>query len=252
MSQDREDKRGEIRAFYDQAAVVLPELSLLNYGYADADTQPAPQAEPEFFCLELYRRIARDADLAGKRVLEASCGRGGGVALVMAEFRPATLVGVDLSEENIRLARQRCGDVQGLAFEVGDVTSLPFSDQSFDAVLNVEASHLYDDPAAFFGEVHRLLRRGGQFFYADLFWADSKVERLLATAGLVLRAHEDLTPGVLRALELDTHRRQSLESRLPEHLRPEFRDWSGIPGHRAYNRFAGGEWLYRCFRLERP
>ncbi|PAV90799.1 hypothetical protein WR25_06247 [Diploscapter pachys] len=39
-------------------------------------------------------------------------------------------------------------------------------------VLNIESSHLYPDCPAFFSEVHRVLRIGGHFCWADLRFAD--------------------------------------------------------------------------------
>ena len=49
----------------------------------------------------------------------------------------------------------------GLDFVHGDAESLPFSDGSFDAVINVEASHAYPRLTRFLEEVVRVLRPGG-------------------------------------------------------------------------------------------
>jgi ubiquinone/menaquinone biosynthesis C-methylase UbiE len=51
--------------------------------------------------------------------------------------------------------------VTGLDFVHGDAESLPFSDGSFDAVINVEASHAYPRLTRFLEEVVRVLRPGG-------------------------------------------------------------------------------------------
>lgn len=242
-----------VRAEYDRAAVATPEFSLMNYGYAPAgEPPPVAERDPEHFCLEMYRRIA-DADLTGKEVVEVSCGRGGGAAFVMATFRPRRLVAVDLSDKNLELARRRFGHLEGLELRQGVAEALDLPDAAFDAVLNVEASHLYDAPGRFFAEVRRVLRPGGRFLYADLFWPDGEPERLLAEAGLEVVVEEDVTAHVLRALEFDRERREGImRSSLPEAAWQAFRDWSGIPGHRAYNRFASGEWRYRRFVAQRP
>ena len=47
----------------------------------------------------------------------------------------------------------------------GDAQDLPFPDESFDAVINVEASHIYPNFERFLGEVARVLRPGGHFLY---------------------------------------------------------------------------------------
>ena len=50
----------------------------------------------------------------------------------------------------------------------GNAEKLPFADQSFDAVINVEASHCYPRFPRFLDEVARVLRPGGHFLYADV------------------------------------------------------------------------------------
>jgi fatty-acid O-methyltransferase len=55
----------------------------------------------------------------------------------------------------------------GLDFVQGDAQNLHFPDQSFDAVINVEGSHIYPNFERFLGEVARVLRPGGHFLYAD-------------------------------------------------------------------------------------
>jgi SAM-dependent methyltransferase len=40
--------------------------------------------------------------------------------------------------------------------------------ESFDAVINVEASHCYPSLPRFLAEVARVLRPGGHFLYADV------------------------------------------------------------------------------------
>lgn len=249
-----ETKSARVRTFYDQTARSLPELRFMNYGYASESIRSSAELPGEELCLELYRRVLCSAtNLRGRDVLEVSCGRGGGASFVVAAYEPAFLVGVDLSEGNIELAQAQYAGVGRLRFQVGPAEALAFPDYSFDAVLCIEASHLYDDPARFFYEAFRVLRPGGQLFYADLFWDDSVSNSLIVAAGFDVRADDDITQNVLRSLDLDFERRQqTIESSIPADLREEYRDWSGIKGYRAYNRFASGEWIYRCFRLERP
>ena len=55
----------------------------------------------------------------------------------------------------------------GLDFVHGDAENLPFPDESFDAVINVEASHIYPHFDRFLSEVKRVLRPGGHFLHVD-------------------------------------------------------------------------------------
>jgi SAM-dependent methyltransferase len=243
--------RGEqARQFYDAAATTADNFSFMNYGFAPLTAELAATAEPERYCLQLYRHVVGDTPLAGKRMIEVSCGRGGGAAHLARVLEPASYVGIDISEQNVKLARQRFS-LPNLSFMVGNAEALPVADASCDAVVNVEAAHLYDEPARFFGEVARVLDTGGRFLHADLAWRDKDPVSLIAAAGLTIESVEDITANVLEALRLDDERREEIVARFPANLQADFRDWSGVRGYRAYNRLETGEWVYRAVRARR-
>ena len=76
----------------------------------------------------------------------------------------------------------------------GDAENLPFPDQSFDAVINIESSHCYPRFPRFLAEVARVLRPGGHFLYADLR-LDVRIgewEAALADAPIRLRSQADI------------------------------------------------------------
>ena len=50
----------------------------------------------------------------------------------------------------------------------GNAENLPFADQSFDAVISIEAAPYYPRFPRFLAEMARVLRPGGHFLYADL------------------------------------------------------------------------------------
>ena len=246
-------KRNVTRAQYDDAAGRIPQLTVLNYGFSDdaADTV-VPANAPEFYCLRLYERVVRSARLEGADVLEVSCGRGGGGAFLARAFSPRRYLGIDLSTENVRLASERHA-APNLSFRVGDAESLDVPDASFDVVVNVEASHLYDDRKAFFGEVFRVLVPGGRFCYADGGWRDDDVTPELEAAGFRVVERQDITANVVRALELDSARREAAVGSISDDAsRQAYFDWSGVVGYRAYRRLADGEARYFSCLLERP
>ena len=71
-----------------------------------------------------------------ERALDIGTGLGDGALLIAREFPHARVRGVDLSEEMIRRAQGRIGlDPEGrVAFKVADASHLPFEDDSFDLV----------------------------------------------------------------------------------------------------------------------
>jgi ubiquinone/menaquinone biosynthesis C-methylase UbiE len=241
------------REYYDRAADAVPQFTVLNYGFSsDPEVSVIAADEPEFYCLRLYEHTVRDTPLAGRDVLEVSCGRGGGANFVSRTFGPQRYVGVDLSEENVRLARERAARA-GLTFAVGNAEQLDLPDAAFDVVINIEASHLYDDRGRFFAEVQRVLRPGGFFCYTDGCWADDDCSEELLDAGFELLERLEITTNVLHALRKDSARRSALfDAMRNRDLREEYKDWGGVVGYRAYNRFEAGQTRYFSHRLRKP
>ena len=110
-------------------------------------------------------RLLQAVSLApGQHVLDVACGPGY-VAEAVRE-KGAKPIGVDFSEEMVRLASERN---PGISFVKGDAQALQWDDETFDTVLmNFGLLHL-SDPAAAFSESFRVLRRGG--CYGFTVWA---------------------------------------------------------------------------------
>src|SRR5262245_42281856 len=91
-----------------------------------------------------------------ERALDIGTGTGTGALLIAREFPQARVRGVDISEEMIRLAQGRIGlDPDGrVAFKVADAASLPYAEDSFDLVAQLNMP-------PFFAEMVRVLRPGG-------------------------------------------------------------------------------------------
>jgi SAM-dependent methyltransferase len=253
MAEQSSSRSAGSRAYFDRAAAAVPQFTVLNYGYSsEPENTVIPSEEPEFYCLRLYEHALHGTPLNGSAVLEVSCGRGGGTNFVRRTYSPERLVGIDLSAENIRLARERA-TASGIEFHVGNAEHLGFHDASFDAVINIGASHLYDDRTRFFAEAHRVLRPGGHFCYTDGCWADDDCTEDLLDAGFELLERTEITDNVLRALRRDSARRAALFDGLPdEKLREEYKHWGGVIGYRAYARFEAGQTRYFSHKLRRP
>jgi SAM-dependent methyltransferase len=91
-----------------------------------------------------------------ERALDIGTGLGDGALLIAREFPHARVRGVDLSEEMVRRAQARIGlDPEGrVAFKVADASDLPFEDDSFDLITQLNMP-------PFFSEIARVLRPGG-------------------------------------------------------------------------------------------
>ncbi len=233
------------------------EVLFLNYAFAEeppAGLVLDPADEPNRVCIQLYHHVATQADLRGKAVLEVSCGHGGGASYLTRTLRPSNYTGLDLNPSGIAFCQQR-HRVDGLSFVQGDAQRLPFPAASFDAVINVEASHCYPDFPRFLAEVARVLRPGGFFLYADFRFPDTLAawEAALAAAPLKMLRSRVINPEVLRGLAQNSARSLALvERRLPRFLHALGRDFAGVEGSRVHEAVKTGEMSYRSFCLQKP
>ena len=114
----------------------------------------------------------------GLRVLDFGCGPGTiSVGLAVA-VEPGELHGIDMEESQIDLARSaaEAGGHANATFHVGDVTDLPFEDDSFDiAHCHAVLMHVPDTQATL-AEVKRVLKPGGIVASREVFVSSSFLE----------------------------------------------------------------------------
>jgi ubiquinone/menaquinone biosynthesis C-methylase UbiE len=163
------------------------------------------------------------------------------------------MVGADFSPNAVAFCR-RAYPVEGLEFVEGNAEALPFDEESFDAVVNVESSHCYGSMAAFLGQVRRVLREGGHFLYAD-FRDESAVGELklqLRDSGMALVREADITPNVVRALDLDSERKIArIRALVHGPLVGAFLQFAGTQGSDIYEEFRRRQTVYMSFVLRK-
>jgi ubiquinone/menaquinone biosynthesis C-methylase UbiE len=98
---------------------------------------------------------------AAGRLLDVGCGGGSHTAAFAAAGWDT--VGIDVSEEQLRLARER-----GCEAVLGRAESLPFDDASFEAVVSMWTHTDIDDWSRAVREIRRVLRPGGPFVYVGV------------------------------------------------------------------------------------
>jgi len=104
--------------------------------------------------------------LHGKRLLDAGCGSGYGLALLKERFAPVRLLGIDLMPEQIERARAR--GVRGAELRVGDITSIEEPDGAFDGVFVFGILHHVPEWRAALRELARVLAPGGVLCVEEL------------------------------------------------------------------------------------
>ena len=96
-------------------------------------------------------------------VLDVGCGSGWAARLIATQASQGHVIGIDVSDEMIRLASDQSRDFPNLEFKVASAESLPFGDAKFSHAFSMESLYYYADIEAAAREIRRVLRPGGLF-----------------------------------------------------------------------------------------
>lgn len=231
--------------------------TFMNYGYADSNTKPIPlekSDELNRLLIQLYHHTASQHELDGLKLLEVGCGRGGGASYIARYLKPALVAGMDLCPQAVSLCKELHSDVSNLTFQEGDAEAMPFEDESFDVVLNVESSHCYPHMDKFLTEVRRVLRPSGRFLFCDLRLGGTlpNLEKQLADSGLKITQQTDITPNIVEALDrINERKEKAIEQSVPWYVRSAFRDFAATKGTIAYEAFRSGSGSYISCMMEK-
>ncbi|MDY0200334.1 MAG: class I SAM-dependent methyltransferase [Tenuifilaceae bacterium] len=229
----------------------------MNYGYHTLNGDPKLELEShderDRYCIQLYDYVVKDVEIEGKEVFEVGSGRGGGASYITRYRKPKAYTAMDISSGVINFCNTY-HKVDGLNFIVGVAEAPPFQDHNFDVVVNVESARCYKDIKHFFSEVHRVLKPGGHFCFADMMkkedFADMRKD--LIAVGFEIVKEQNIAPNVVEALDQDHERRESVISKkVPGFLRKSFLEFAGTKGTERYESFASGKMEYWSFVLKK-
>lgn len=96
-------------------------------------------------------------------VLDVGCGSGWATRLLADRAKRGRVVGVDISDEMIRIARGSSVAFTNAEFQIAGAESLPFADDHFTHAFSMESIYYYDDVVAALKEIQRVLASGGLF-----------------------------------------------------------------------------------------
>ena len=96
----------------------------------------------------------------GWRWLDVGCGSGAFTGMLVERCAPASVHGIDPSEEQLAFARARVAS-PNVRFDVGDATAVPFPDAGFDAAVMPLVIFFVPDPPRGVAEMARVVRPGG-------------------------------------------------------------------------------------------
>ena len=154
---DNESKTGQVRQMFDSIA---PAYDFMNR------------------CMtmgidKLWRRKA--VKIVGKmrpqHLLDVATGTGDLAIQLCKNLKPATIVGIDLSEGMLEIGRKKvadCGLDGGVRLEQGDCLNLRFDDGEFDAVTVAYGVRNFEHLEQGYAEMYRVLAPGGMLCVVEL------------------------------------------------------------------------------------
>lgn len=226
----------------------------MNYGFMPEGIpfMLRPEDESDRPFIGLYQQAVEGLPIRGARVLEIGSGRGGGSRYIARYHAPASVTGLDYSRQTVELARRLNSDTPALTFQTGDAEQLPFPDNSFDIVVNIESSHCYADVPAFAREVSRVLAPGGWFTFADMRSKTmlDELETQLAVPGLVQAQAHDISLGVVAALDAAEARKRKRIGKAWL-MRPFLTEFAGAKNSMLYQALAGQRVIYTARRYQK-
>lgn len=146
---EAEGKREQVEAMFD---AIAPRYDLLNRVLSLGIDQRWRK-----------KAIARLRGDRPQRILDVATGTAD-LALLAATLDPDRVVGIDISEEMLRVGREkvaRRGLEDRIVLRRGSAEKIPFSDHQFDAALVAFGVRNFEDLNQGLSDIHRVLRPGG-------------------------------------------------------------------------------------------
>jgi ubiquinone/menaquinone biosynthesis C-methylase UbiE len=229
----------------------------MNYGYVphahELPLSLQPEDEINRYSIQLYHYLVSLLEVPGKEILEVGSGRGGGANYINKYLKPVRITGLDIAHNAVKLANEKHSAV-GLTFVQGTAEKLPFENESYDVVINVESCHAYGSVPAFLKEVKRVLRPGGYFLCTDMRSPDGMqtlTNNLLATH-MNMKVDEDITRNVVNAIELEEYVKQKrISDNIPNWIAKPFKEFAGVKGSMIHEDLKNGSLVYRRFVLQK-
>ncbi len=101
------------------------------------------------------------------KVLDIACGTGEFERLLLNKNPTQKIIGVDISENMLNVARKKYQAYSNIKFEQASAHSLPFNSHYFDVVVCANSFHFFDKPQVALREIKRVLKPDGKVIILD-------------------------------------------------------------------------------------
>lgn len=106
-------------------------------------------------------------------VLDIGCGSGWLSRRISKHVHQGRIIGMDISDEMVRLARRNSLDYDNILFVVGEAAEIPWQPNFFHHAISIESAYYWPDPAVGLKEIGRVLRSGGSAWILINYYRDN-------------------------------------------------------------------------------
>lgn len=125
----------------------------------------------------VHHCAARAGFAAGMSVADVGCGHGGTASLLAKEYS-CKVLGLTISETQLKFAREACASLDGnVRFELANAEEYAFPPRGFDVMWNMESSEHFFDKPGYFRKVAHALKPGGKLMVAA--WSGSMKDQMI-------------------------------------------------------------------------
>lgn len=116
------------------------------------------------------------------RVLDIGCGSGWAARLMAQQALEGSVVGIDVSDEMISVARGESAGYSNLQFQVASAEELPFDAGAFTHAFSMESLYYYTEIEVALAEIRRVLDKDGLFVaVVDLYLENAPSHQWIET-----------------------------------------------------------------------
>jgi ubiquinone/menaquinone biosynthesis C-methylase UbiE len=156
------------------------------------------------FAKEIYNFVNSLVKKKNPIIVDVGCGPGF-LLLEIAKLIPdSKLIGVDFSEDMLRIARQKALEkkVDSISFKLGPAEKIPLPDNYIDIVVCLSSFHDFSNPEDTLSEIYRITKKNGIFILKDKNGAYPKWRVILGFIPLIYKSGFKRTVKYFKSNEL--------------------------------------------------
>lgn len=157
-------KKGQNDLFFPQR---IPEPKEMEKIELDAFEQLSKENYARWL-IPLVDDILQQSKLKSGVILDVACGPGLLARELAMRSKNFRVVGIDISQYGIKLAKENCRGITNAIFKIADINKLPFEDHSFDLVVCKDSLHHFANLERALKEMLRVTKNGCLVYLQDL------------------------------------------------------------------------------------